>query len=429
MRKHHFGKVLLALVGAATVVLPAGPALANWQLTGTSSNTYFVPDVYQGRKLANSAVDTRYVPAGTQRFDGAKQLVSKTPREVRTDLKNPSKERLDNGIYEVYKLVKFDLWNDAQYQTPWTLYNMKQKQSQTTNFFVFEWRDQISGAIIRDNDPNFEVGPWTNIGSTEKDTVAATGADLWPQLVKEDFRSENRDVMLARVPLSLASNEAAKAKSATFLSDSGSGGNATAVSGSQKRVTFKADEAIVSETKKETTGGSGGIGSDNLIGGVGTGVGGSTTGNGNANGTGNGNATPAPSPTPTPAPVVSTDKGFAMEDWYGTWQSKGKSGNGYDYQIVIKKYSNKTFQYNFDSWFNADKFDRMPATSFSYNGAFTSDKKEQYKDSDGWLNCELKLERDKSGKLKLKGKVTIYETDLLGFKTKNKKTYDVELTK
>ncbi|MNY20299.1 hypothetical protein D3C86_1537720 [compost metagenome] len=231
--------------------------------------------------------------------------------------------------------------------------------------------------------------------------------------------------MLAKVPLSLASNEAAKAKSATFLSDSGSGGSATSVAGSQKRAVFKADEAIVSETKKETSGGTGAgnvqlPSSDNVI--------------------SQPKATPTPPPIvfvptpapvltiPTPAPVVN-DKGFTMDDWIGTWQSKGKSGNSYDHQVVIKKYNNKTFQYNFDSWFNADKFDRMPPTSFSYNGTFNNEKKDHYKDDDGWLNCDLKLERDKNGKLKLKGKVTMYETDVLGYKTRNKKTYDVELTK
>ncbi|MNY52246.1 hypothetical protein D3C86_1878970 [compost metagenome] len=45
------------------------------------------------------------------------------------------------------------------------------------------------------------------------DTVAGPGADLWSPLVKEDARPENQEVLLARVPLLPASNEAAKAKS------------------------------------------------------------------------------------------------------------------------------------------------------------------------------------------------------------------------
>ncbi|HEY9898793.1 MAG TPA: hypothetical protein V6D00_06390 [Pantanalinema sp.] len=437
MSNHRFGKAVLALVGAATL-LPAAPALAAWQLNGTTTSTVFVPDVYQGRKLANSSVAYRYVPAAAQRFDGAKQLVGKTPREVRTDLKNPSKELLSGGIYSVYKLVRSDKWNDAQYQTPWTLYNMKQKQAQTTNFFVFEWRDQISGAIIRDNDPNFEVGAWGDTGSPEKDTVAGTGADLWDYLVKEDFRTENQEVMLAKVPVALASSEAAKAKSATFLSDSGSGGSVTSVAGSQKRTAFKADEAVVSNAKEPASAGTSGR-DVNLP--------------GSSNVTSLPTATPAPvvvnpipaqsptpvvvKPTPTPAPVVVTnndkdkdkdkDKGFSMEDWVGAWKSKGQSGNAYDYQVVVQKFSNKNIKYSFDSWFRADAFDNLPPTEFSTNGAFADDKKTAYLDSEGTVNCNLKLIRE-NGQLRMTGTVTMRQIDWWGRVGKTK-TYSVVLTK
>ncbi|MBO9542272.1 hypothetical protein J7643_16910 [bacterium] len=405
--------------------LPSGAnGAGHWEMVAFRDRNYFVADSAITRKLVASTPQGQYVGAGTQRFDAERVEVSRTPREVRTDLKNPSKEKLDNGIYEVYKLVKFENWDDVQYKSP--IWNMKQQQTRNQLSYHFQWSDGIYGTLMSEPDPKLDYTAWGNVGGPVKDSLS--GYVDWDALVKEKYVTNSKDVLLAKVPLSLASNEAAKAKSATFLSDSGSGGSATSVAGSQKRAVFKADEAIVSETKKETTGGTGAgnvnLPSDNTISlpkpvATPTPV--------------PGVIAPTPAPVlslPTPAPVVASDKGFTMEDWIGSWKSVGRSGNSYDYLLNIKKYSNKSFQYNFDSWFNADKFDRMGPTSYSNNGSFTDEKKkEHYKDGDGWLNCDLKLDRDKSGKLKLKGTVTIYETDLLGFKTKNKKTYDVELTK
>jgi hypothetical protein len=406
MNKHHLGKAALALVGTAAFLAPLTwtPQALAWDLVSSDTQKVFVPDVYQGRKLANTSVATRYVGAGTKREDGARLLVGKTPREVLTDIKNPSRETLDNGIYAVYKLVRADKWNDVQYKTPWTLYDMKQKQSQTTSFFVFEWKDGVNNTVIRNNDPNFEIGPWLDTGAPEKDAVAGTGADLWPELVKEDFRSENREVQLARVPLSLASNEAAKAKSALFLSDSGNGGGSTSVSGSQKRATFKADEAVVSETKKPAA----------------------TTEQAASNTTAKALPTPTPVATPTPS-KIDNGKAITMDDWIGTWTSKGKSGNAYDYQLVIAKYSAKNVKYTFDSWFNVDAFDKMGPTDYSTNGTFVDDKKTAYKDTQGTVNCDLRLVRE-NGLLRLSGTVTLRQMDWYG-NVKASKTYSVNLTK
>lgn len=394
MRTNNFGKALFALVGAATVFLPVPPALAVWQPTTSSSTQYFVPDAYAGRKLANSSTAYRYVGAGTQRFDGAKQLVAKYPREVRTDLKNPFQQTLANGVYTVTKLVRSDKWNDAQYQTPWTLYNMKQKQYQTTNTFVFEWRDGVNGATLFTNDPNFEVGPWTNTGATEKDTINAAGADLWPSFVKEDANTTNQEVVLSKVPLSLASADAARAKSATFLSDSGSGGGSTAVAGSQKRAVFKADDAVVSESKKAEKPGKGGIQIE-LPGA------GSTADPGRAP-----IVNASPTPAPTPAPLVASD-------WLGTWVSgpdaRLKKGE-YDYQIVFQDTDStaKTvaLNYTFDSWLNNTNQDRLPPTTNELGTKLSADMS-SFIDDKGTMNANLNLVRDADGQLRVVGTVVM----------------------
>lgn len=270
-----------------TAPLPPGAnGAGHWEMVSFRDRSEFVADSAMSRKLANSSTAYRYVvgsPA-TQGFADEKVVVSKTPREVRTDLKNPYRETLNAGIYSVTKLVRSDKWNDVQYQTP--VYNMKQKQFQTTNYFNFEWTDGIYGTLMREPDPKSDVGAWTNTGAIERDGLARY--DLWPNLVKEDSTTANVEVTLARVPLSLASADAAKAKSATFLSDSGSGGSTTAVAGSQKRAVFKADDAIVSDSKPVEVANSGGVKVDEL---PSTGV--------------------VVRPTPTPAPTQAPSQGTA----------------------------------------------------------------------------------------------------------------------
>lgn len=273
--------------------LPAGAnGAGHWEMVHFRDRNYFVADSAITRKLVATNKQQQYVSAGTQRFDAERVQVDRTPREVRTDLKNPSKETLDNGIYSVYKYVQIDTWDDVQYKSP--VFNMKQKQVRDENVFQFQWADGIYGNLMSEPDSKLDYTAWTNSGATERNGLARY--DLWDQLVKENANTVKKDLLLARVPLTLASNEAAKAKSATFLSDSGSGGSATSVAGSQKRAVFKADEAVVAEkTKQESKGG--GIGADDL----------NLPGNGNGNGNGAssvGNLPSNPKVDPTPTPIV-----------------------------------------------------------------------------------------------------------------------------
>jgi hypothetical protein len=240
------GKPLAALAVMGVLALQAAPASAYWVETANRDRSYFIPKDSATRMLASSTVTgNRFVPAGKQRFDGAKQVVSKTARTSRTDLKNPYRETLKNGSYEVTKLVREDRWNDVQYKTPWSLYSMKQPQEQKTLHYAFVWSDPDGGDSYPD--PVTESLPWADSGAPVKDQLLETGSDLWDHLVKEDATFANLELLLAKVPQALAANDAQAAKSGVFSSDRGQA--AASLTGSKVRAALKANEAIASQAK------------------------------------------------------------------------------------------------------------------------------------------------------------------------------------
>lgn len=82
------------------------------------------------------------------------------------------------------------------------------------------------------------------------DQLISTGVD---DTVETTYQSYVVDLLAGKIS---ESSKTQGAKSSTFLSDSGSGNTKTALSGSQKRVAFKADSAVASTAKKVEEGGS-----------------------------------------------------------------------------------------------------------------------------------------------------------------------------
>ncbi len=236
-------------------------------------------------------------------------------------------------------------------------------------------------------------------------------------------------VTVGRVGSAVMAAEAAgptKAKSSTFMSDSGTGNTKTELSGSKKRLVFKADEAVASTAKVAEV--SAGSIRDN---------------NGN-NGNGNGRnvtpapvivfvptpppvaivrptpaptprptATPAPTPTPTPAVDLSTvddeNQTFTITNWTGTFE-KGNQ------RVVISNSGGKPraalYKKNGNQWTLIAQDTAPPSgTLRSSNSAYNDNPQTNGSGRSFYTNGDIVLKRKKNGDLKLSGTYTGTDVD------------------
>lgn len=181
-------------------------------------------------------------------------------------------------------------------------------------------------------------------------------------------------VTIGRVGSALLAAESAtptKARSSTFLSDSGSGNTKTEISGTRKRLIFKADEVAASVAKEaEISSGSA---------------------NGLPSASSSANARKyAPNPAATPAAMPT---GLTADDWVGTWTQSpytvtiARNGRGLAYKFAIR---------NRGSWDNT-----MGGTLSNGNATF--------RDATGGAQCHLTLSRvgDK-GTLRITGDISVW---------------------
>lgn len=221
---------------------------------------------------------------------------------------------------------------------------------------------------------------------------------------------------LGRIGSAIAAAEAAgpaKAKSSTFMSDSGTGNTKTQIAGSKKRLVFKADEAVASNAKVAEVG-TGGTIVDSVI----------NRGQVISSAVRQNiptvapsvapTAAPTPAPTPTPAPVSNGNNrndddddddddrsaAFTVDSWVGTWRqgnytltiTKTRSG-GLDYSFAVR---------NRDSWSNL-----LGGSLRSSNTKFVDDVGGDYIG----IGCDLTIEREGNSAPRIKGTISASGTN------------------
>jgi len=290
---------LVAGLGSNALAAP-GDAPEGWSLVGSDTVRYFVPGSTPpaGADLADAGSATKITSTAPSSGEWL-QVSSENVRDFLPDGAESSSDQLVSSTFvssrneqQVYSGGRQKLSGDPTYDSPvyetdskkWRLtsqtatvrrYDVPVYQNVHTPYRIVD-RYGYDTRTVDTYDNTYRVNKTvkTALGQELVDTHTYTKredkASAWARgaiapsldkLVSTGVDDSTRTTYQAYV-VDLLSGKVAEsdkslgAKSSTYLSDSGAGNNKTALSGSQKRVTFKADEAVASLSKKAEEGGS-----------------------------------------------------------------------------------------------------------------------------------------------------------------------------
>ncbi len=242
----------LADAARAPSITSQDPASNEWLLAGTENVKDFIPDGPESgsdQLVASTFVSSRNEQ---QTYSGGRQKLSGEPSydpEVReTDTKKwrltsqtATVRRYDVPLYRnvhtPYRIVDRFGYETRRVDT----YDNTYRASKTVKTALGQEVVDTHTYSKREDKPT----AWVRgdiVPSLDK--LVSTGVDDTTQTTYQQYVV---DLLAGKVA---ESDKAQSTKASTFMSDSGSGNSKTALSGSQKRVTFKADQAVASVAKK-----------------------------------------------------------------------------------------------------------------------------------------------------------------------------------
>lgn len=236
----------------AKTISSQNPSSGEWLLVGTDNVKDFIPDSAGGsgdQLTASTFVSTRNEQ---QTYYSGREKLSGTPTyDQATWETNTKKWRL---VSQTATVRRYDVPVYQNVHTPYKIVDRYGYDTRTVDTYDNTYRANkivktALGQEIVDTHSytkrEDKASAWAR-GAVDAsmDKLISTGID---DTVKTTIQAYVVDLLAGQVA---ASDKSMSSKSATFLSDSGSGNTKTALSGSKKRVAFKADEAVVSVSKK-----------------------------------------------------------------------------------------------------------------------------------------------------------------------------------
>lgn len=244
---------------------PDKPGSGTWQLIDVKNRTYFVEDGNVSRKVANSRKESNEISVGrSDRVYGPEDIKTRKKGEtLQGDVPNSNKTAPEGDYLVTSKLTRYALWEDVAGTKPWTVYNRYATRTRDVNYYVIEWVDPLTGENLSEYLPTPEYTEWV-VGAAYNKEVASSGQERIAR--RDSLGTEDRKVVLGRLysPQATLADESrlSGSKMGTFLSNKGAGNSQVALSGSKLRAAMGANEAVASQARTTSSGGT--IGGDKI---------------------------------------------------------------------------------------------------------------------------------------------------------------------